>query len=562
MAIIKGTARRDILRGTTANDTISGLAGNDDLIGGKGADKLLGGLGHDKLFGKEGNDTLVGDRGDDLLDGGTGRDTMSGGLGNDRYLVDNARDIVRESTGQGTDTVRASVTHVLAANVENLVLTGTALNGTGNALDNVITGNARANTLNGGFGNDTLNGGTGADTMNGGSGNDRYLVDNVLDVVVEDPNGIGPNIDTVLSAVAYALGDNLENLVLLGSAETGVGNALDNTITGNAVGNFLSGAAGADTLNGLTGNDLLNGGLGGDTLDGGEGIDTADYRFGTVGINVNLSTGSVLGDAAGDTLNSIENVIGTNQIDTIEGNNEANTLTGLDGADTLIGGFGADTLIGGEGDDFLFPVLKANFAFAADNAGDHIDGGSGVDTVSYVNQTEAVVVNLVTGLGSFGDTFSNVESVAGGQGADGLTSNGGRAIGNGGADFLSGDTAGVKHDFLIGGEGADVFIMRYSTAPGRIGDNITDFVAGDKIGVSKSGLGLASNFVMTADNLVITAGAITTTMDDTPQFVYHASGVLYFDPNGSTGIEAELVLVAVIDTQPATLALADFLVIA
>ncbi len=46
------------------------------------------------------------------------------------------------------------------------MLTGTtAINGTGNALNNTITGNSVANILNGGLGNDILVGGLGNDTF-------------------------------------------------------------------------------------------------------------------------------------------------------------------------------------------------------------------------------------------------------------------------------------------------------------------------------------------------------------------------------------------------------------
>ncbi len=75
-----------------------------------------------------------------------------------------------------TDTLTAAVTTTLAANVENLTLTGAAaINGTGNAGNNVITGNTANNLLNGGEGNDTLNGGAGLDTLTGGAGNDVFL---------------------------------------------------------------------------------------------------------------------------------------------------------------------------------------------------------------------------------------------------------------------------------------------------------------------------------------------------------------------------------------------------
>ena len=90
---------------------------------------------------------------------------MIGGLGNDIYIVDTTTDTITEAVNEGTDTVQSSVSFTLGANLENLTLTGTAANGTGNALDNVITGNAAANTFTGGGGNDSIIGGGGTDTV-------------------------------------------------------------------------------------------------------------------------------------------------------------------------------------------------------------------------------------------------------------------------------------------------------------------------------------------------------------------------------------------------------------
>jgi len=135
----------------------TGNASDNTLIGNRG-DNLLQGLA--------GNDLLQGDGGNDTLDGGTGNDTLVGGSGNDTYIVDNVSDVISETSTLATeiDTVQASVSYTLGANVENLTLTGSAaINATGNALNNVLTGNAAANILNGGAGNDSLNGGLGND---------------------------------------------------------------------------------------------------------------------------------------------------------------------------------------------------------------------------------------------------------------------------------------------------------------------------------------------------------------------------------------------------------------
>jgi Ca2+-binding RTX toxin-like protein len=107
----------------------------------------------------------IGLNGNDLLDGGAGADTMSGGLGADVYLVDHLADTVIEGPGAGHDIVRSTVSHTLAAHVEDLELTGIqAIHGTGNVLPNTVRGNAAANRLDGGAGSDLLVGGAGSDT--------------------------------------------------------------------------------------------------------------------------------------------------------------------------------------------------------------------------------------------------------------------------------------------------------------------------------------------------------------------------------------------------------------
>lgn len=246
--VLTGTAKSDTLTGTAGDDALNGLAGND---------------------------VLKGNAGHDTLDGGTGNDTLLGGAGHDTYVVDSTSDKVQETTtttstvdAGGIDTVRSSVTWTLGNFVENLTLTGaTALNGTGNALNNTLTGNSAANVLNGG---------AGADLLTGLAGNDTYLIDHKGDVVAESADG---GIDTTQVAMAtaggtYVLTEQVENGILTNKVAFNlVGNGLHNTLTGNAGANQLDGGLGNDVLVGGAGNDQLLGGDGDDRLSGGNGND-------------------------------------------------------------------------------------------------------------------------------------------------------------------------------------------------------------------------------------------------------------------------------------------------
>jgi len=149
----------------------------DNFIRGNAADNMLFGLdGADSLSGKEGNDYLDGGIGDDRLDGGWGDDTMIGGLGRDSYSVDSVNDTVVEYDGQGLDSVGASVSYTLPAAVEYLYLTGFgAIDGTGNAFDNLMYGNDSANVLRGLAGNDDIYGQNGDDVLIGGTGRDSLI---------------------------------------------------------------------------------------------------------------------------------------------------------------------------------------------------------------------------------------------------------------------------------------------------------------------------------------------------------------------------------------------------
>jgi Ca2+-binding RTX toxin-like protein len=226
-----GNSLNNVITGNDNNNILSGLDGNDTLNGGNGNDTLLGG---------NGNDTLVGGNGNDTLNGGVGIDNMSGGLGNDTYVVDNIFDITTEGLLAGIDTVQSSVSKTLGANIENLTLTGVALSGTGNTLNNVITGNASNNTLRGLDGSDTLIGNAGNDLLDGGTGNDTLT------------GGVG------LDSFVFANRANTDNItdfapvndtiVLSNALDTGLGGAISPGILGlaftggNVPGNTLSAA--------------------------------------------------------------------------------------------------------------------------------------------------------------------------------------------------------------------------------------------------------------------------------------------------------------------------------
>ena len=171
--------------GLTATGTVavtvvatSGTADTLVLTTPLGASSFVNGFGgDDSLTGGAGYDVLSGDDGNDRLDGRGGADLLSGGNGDDTYFVGTWADVVIEwyaGGAGGTDTVRSSVDHTLAPNVEKLVLLNLAAKGTGNDLKNTLTGNAFANTLDGGAGDDTLNGGGGDDVLTGGAGKDRF----------------------------------------------------------------------------------------------------------------------------------------------------------------------------------------------------------------------------------------------------------------------------------------------------------------------------------------------------------------------------------------------------
>jgi Ca2+-binding RTX toxin-like protein len=411
----------------------------------------LNGDGYITTYGTAGNDTLGGLNANEIL---------IGGLGDDTYFVDSANDLVVELPAQGTDTVNASATFILSANVENLNLTGTGnIDGTGNDLDNIITGNSGNNVLTGGAGNDLLT---------GGDGNDTYFVDSVGDTVVETNAAAAGGVDTVNSNMTFTLGANVENLNLTGTANIdGTGNALDNVITGNSGNNILTGGAGNDALSGGDGNDTYFVDSVGDTV-----VETNAAAAGGVD-TVNSSVSFTLGA-------NVENLnlTGTGNIDGT-GNALDNVITGNSGNNVLTGGAGNDLLTGGDGND----------TYVVDSIGDTVvetnAAAGGIDTVnsSVTFALGANIENLnLTGTGNIDGT------------GNGLANN---ITGNSGNNILDG---GTGNDTLTGGAGNDTYIVDSAL------DSVVELAAGG-IDTINSSVTLSLATLVNVENLTLTGSA-------------------------------------------------------
>ena len=508
-------------------ENLTGSDFDDVLAGDLGDNVLFGGAGNDRLNGQAGNDTFLytaaGVYNDDFLQGGTGFDTISiAGIGVFDFSdpgMDflNMEAIAFDRTSMGAATLILSIDNINNASELSLTaaITGhlggadtlqiemneansTAFNGSGyvftdwDAADSVIiNGSLRNEFLIGTSQNDVINGGAGIDTLEGGAGDDVLDGGADIDTVGYVRASAGVTVDLSIVGQQDTLGAGLDTL---SNIENLFGSNFNDTLTGDA---------GNNQIRGDDGDDILVGGLGDDILRGDAGTDTASYASASSAVSVDLGVGGAQQDTLGaglDTLIFVENLIGSSFNDTLSGNTLDNVLDGGAGIDTLsYAGAGAgvsvdlsnsaqqDTI--GAGLDTL-----SNFENLIGSAFDDIlsgslndeilDGGAGNDTVSYASAITGVLVDL----GNAGAQITvggGTDTLSGFENLRGSAFND-TLTGDGNANVIEG---GSGNDIMVGGGGDDT--LSYAAAAAGVTVNLAIAAQQDTLG---AGLDTASGF--------------------------------------------------------------------
>ena len=398
--LIIGTAGNDVLQGGPLNDSIQAKDGNDLLYGEGGDDLLNGGNGADEVFGGGGSDTAVfsGLSTDYTVSSSVSSTTVTKIVGGE---VDILRDVEFIEFSNTTVSVTPSAGITLSGFGGDDIMGGTEF-------DDQLFGLAGNDSLTGLGGDDYLDGGSGIDTLTGGIGNDTYVIDSVLDAIVE-LSGSGSGDKVIVRFDNYVLPAELEYLDLSQGAFVATGNAKNNIIRGNDNSNRIDGGLGSDRMEGGRGADTYYVDSSGDVV-----VET-DNTPSSVGVGplLTLDLGSTIdkvissvSTGLGQFVEQLELVAGAghisgtgNELDNLlTGNSENNQLTGLGGNDTLNGGDGDDTLNGGSGNDTM-------------------DGGDRLDTVVYsgaranyvVTLNEATATYTVVSAAEGTDAVKNVE---------------------------------------------------------------------------------------------------------------------------------------------------------
>ncbi|WP_427450801.1 calcium-binding protein [Litorimonas sp. WD9-15] len=367
------------------------------IDGTSGDDQLFGTDRSDTINGLEGDDTIFVSLEDDTIDGGDGIDTYDvsqGESAEDGYLIDLiGGTAIGFGFVIGTDTL-ISIENVISGSGADQIIASnqgsTIFSGAG---DDILTGGAGVDNINGEDGDDSLIASAGADILNGGEGFDFITYRNsdaavTLNFLTGEFTGGYAEGDTLID-IEIITGSGFDDIIIgNGTTVTLQGGFGDDTIYAAELDNpefrnFLIGGefafgsqlgsnlanTGNDTLIGSAGRDVLIGLDGADFLDGGDGIDEVRYFYDRSGegIIIDLALGTASGgNANGDTIINVENVIGSIYDDVITGDENDNVLDGFFGRDILNGGAGNDTLIGGFN-------------------GDTLTGGDGADTFDFVS---------------------------------------------------------------------------------------------------------------------------------------------------------------------------------
>lgn len=463
--------------GGTGNDIFTGQGGAGtgtatttpiDIIGGPGNDTLTGGNGNDTIDPGKGNDTVSGAGGDDSMLASGGNDSYDGGTGTtNTFDAGGETAAVKVDLGAGTAT-GASIGSDTLTNINKVRGTAFAdvLNGgpgdddlVGFLGNDVINGGAGNDILNGGGGADTLNGGAGNDTVNGFGGNDTIIAStgndtidggsvktetNTIDfskLAITTP-GPGVTVDLVAGTDSKPGGGGSDTLNDITNV---IGTAGDDTITGSNHQSTLIGGAGNDTITGGSGKDTIDPGTGTNTVDGGKGIDTISFASATGGVHVSLRNNVATGPSIDDTLTHIENIRGSKFADVLIGDAKANVITPGAGNDTVNGEAGNDT------------IVASSTADGADN----INGGPGIDTVTYAARRGNIHVSL------------NKKANDGAKGEhDFIHKDVENVITGSGNDTISGDSA---NNMLDGGPGNNT--LSVAGAPSAVSVNLTTHVS-------------------------------------------------------------------------------------
>lgn len=444
-------------------------------------------------IGNQLNNIITGNQDNNSLDGSFGDDTLYGGLGDDIYYVD-ARDQVIENENQGNDTVRSTIDWTLAKNLENLELVAKAKLGVGNELNNIIKGNDEDNILDGA---------EGADELIGYLGNDKYIIDNVNDIIKENVNEGEDEVITKLDN--YILTENIENLTLSDKVISGKGNHLNNIINGNDEDNILDGGLGDDTLRGGRGNDtyIVLKGQGNDIIEddtlnayGWYYTDPEDKIISDYSIDLSKYKGIEIGQLIGNDEAYLKGRV--NISDKLIGNDANNIFYGstnipidptprlaeLDSIEypTYNYYYRGDELIGGKGDDTYILYSDSDQIIENVNEGNDtikidipklrsLDGPAFYPGIPEIHATSTVdeISNEHLDTRFIKNNYilpNNIENlILSGQGSFDLIGNllNNNLVGNDGNNRIDGQ---IGADIMSGGKGDDVYVI----------DNIRDIV--------------------------------------------------------------------------------------